>query len=99
MNQDRSEFSKRFNLANLAVGIVGLAFSAGAYAQVAAVNTKLTAVQTLLLSLGGIIMTIAFVVGGWRMAFDKQTLRDVSSIFIGGVIVGSASALGTWLVS
>jgi type IV secretion system protein VirB2 len=77
----------------------GLVLSGAANAQVAALTTKTTAVQTVLISLGATIMTIAFAVAGYKMAFDGAKFRDVAAVFIGGAVVGVAAALGTWIVT
>lgn len=99
MKQTQSLVGKPFSLAYVAAVILGLLLSTSANAQVAALTTKMTAVQTTLLGLGAIILTIAFATAGYRMAFDGARFKDVSMVFIGGVVAGLAGALGAWIVS
>ena len=44
------------------------------------------------------MLTIAFMWAGFKVMFQGQTLREVAPVFIGGVIVGSASALAAFFV-
>ena len=99
MKQTQSLVRKPLHLSYVAAVILGLLLSTSANAQVAALTTKMTAVQTTLLGLGAIILTIAFATAGYRMAFDGARFKDVSMVFIGGVVAGLAGALGAWIVS
>ena len=45
------------------------------------------------------MLTIAFMWAGFKIMFQGQTLREVAPVFIGGVLVGSASAIAAYLIS
>ena len=44
------------------------------------------------------MLTIAFMWAGFKIMFQGQTHREVAPVIIGGVIVGSASALAAFFV-
>ena len=52
-----------------------------------------------LYGIGAVVLTIAFMWAGFKIMFQGQTLREVAPVFIGGVIVDSASAIATYLIS
>ena len=51
-----------------------------------------------LYGIGAAVLTIAFMWVGFKIMFQGQTLREVAPVIIGGVIVGSASALAAFFV-
>lgn len=52
-----------------------------------------------LYGIGAAVLTIAFMWAGFKIMFQGQTLREITPVFIGGVIVGSASAIAAYLIS
>ncbi|EAJ1255044.1 conjugal transfer protein TraC [Campylobacter lari] len=63
------------------------------------VNTFMENLSTALYAVGAIVLTIAFMWAGFKIMFQGQTLREVAPVFIGGVLVGSASALAGYIIS
>ena len=63
------------------------------------VNTFMENLSTALYGIGAVVLTIAFMWAGFKVMFQGQTLREVAPVFIGGVIVGSASAIAAYIIS
>ncbi|WP_104722722.1 TrbC/VirB2 family protein [Helicobacter mesocricetorum] len=63
------------------------------------VNTFMQNLGTALYAIGAIVLTIAFMWAGFKVMFQGQTLREVAPVFIGGVLVGSASAIAGYIIS
>jgi type IV secretion system protein VirB2 len=70
-----------------------------AFAQLAKGTTALTQVQTWLLSIAGILATIAFMFVGFRMMFNAAQFKDVAPVFWGAVIVGGAAGIAALLLT
>jgi type IV secretion system protein VirB2 len=75
------------------------AFSAPAFAQIEKVNTVMTNVQNVLTGVAVSIFTIALLWVGFKMAFQHAKWAEVSNIAIGGIIVGGASGIASWLLA
>ena len=73
-----------------------MAFAAGGIDKV---NTFVQNIASALYGLGAIILTIAIMWAGYKVMFQGQTLREVAPTFIGGVLVGSASAIAGYIIS
>lgn len=63
------------------------------------VNKFMENLSIALYGIGAVVLTIAFMWAGFKIMFQGQTLREVAPVFIGGVIVGSASAIAGYLIS
>ena len=63
------------------------------------VNDFMQNLSTALYGIGAVVLTIAFMWAGFKVMFQGQTLREVAPVFIGGVIVGSASAIAAYIIS
>ena len=63
------------------------------------VNDFMQNLSTALYGIGADVLTIAFMWAGFKVMFQGQTLREVAPVFIGGVIVGSASAIAAYIIS
>ena len=63
------------------------------------VNDFMQNLSTALYGIGAVVLTIAFMWAGFKIMFQGQTLREVAPVFIGGVIVGSASAIAAYIIS
>lgn len=61
------------------------------------VNDLFESLKDALFALGVVITTIAFMWAGFKVMFQGQTLREVATPLIGGVVVGSASAIAGFL--
>ncbi|MDP9902415.1 TrbC/VirB2 family protein [Variovorax ginsengisoli] len=64
-----------------------------AFAQFEKMNQGLSKVQYFLLSIGGVCVTIAIMVTGFRMAYQAAQWKDCASWFWGGMLIGSGSAI------
>ena len=80
-----------FILANMALAAVG--------GGIDKVNDFMQNLSTALYGIGAVVLTIAFMWAGFKVMFQGQTLREVAPVFIGGVIVGSASAIAAYIIS
>ncbi|HEF3545858.1 TPA: TrbC/VirB2 family protein, partial [Campylobacter upsaliensis] len=49
--------------------------------------------------IGAVVLTIAFMWAGFKIMFQGQTLREVAPVFIGGVLVGAASAIAGYIIA
>jgi len=58
----------------------------------------LTELQTILLSIAGILATIAFIIFGVGMMYYKKRWEEISTPVIGALIAGSASAIASFLI-
>ncbi|HEF2021874.1 TrbC/VirB2 family protein [Campylobacter jejuni] len=72
------------------------AFGAGGIDKV---NTFMQNLSIALYALGGVLLTIALMWCASRIMYQGQTLREVASVFIGGVIFGSASAIAGYIIT
>ena len=70
-----------------------------AFAQIARVNTVMTNVQNILIGVSVVAFTIALCWAGFKMAFQHAKWSEISNIVIGGIIVGGASGIASWLLS
>lgn len=61
-------------------------------------QTQLTTFQAWALVLGGIIITLALMYAAVGMMWQKKPFSEISHVFIGGVIFGSAPIIGAVLV-
>ena len=64
-----------------------------AFAQFEKMNEGLNKVQFFLVGIGGVCVTIAIMVTGFRMAFQAAQWKDCASWFWGGMLIGSGSAI------
>lgn len=64
-----------------------------AFAQFQKATAALTQVQTWLLSIGAVVVTLAIMMVGFRMMFGAAQWKDVSPVFWGGIFVGGATAI------
>lgn len=75
-----------------------MVISSPAFAQLEKAKSTLNTLQTWILSLGGVIVTIALMFVGFRMTFQAAQWKDVAPVFWGGVLVGSASGIATMII-
>ncbi|MFG6456469.1 TrbC/VirB2 family protein [Roseateles sp. BYS96W] len=71
-----------------------------AFAQISSTaGTLLGNVNSWMLGIGGVIVTCALMFVGFRMVFQAAEWKDVAPVFWGGVLIGSAAAIGPQLIS
>lgn len=81
----------------LAALSIGLALSQSALATPG--QTQLSVVQGWMLAIGGFIVTIAVMVVGFKMMYQKIPFHECSHVLWGGILVGSATAIGGTLIA
>lgn len=70
-----------------------------AFAQISSTaEGLLTNVNSWMLGIGGVIVTCALMFVGFRMVFQAAEWKDVAPVFWGGVLIGSAAAIGPQLI-
>ncbi|MDQ1228449.1 type IV secretion system protein VirB2 [Pantoea ananatis] len=62
-------------------------------------NSLMENVSTGLYSLAAATITVATLIVGYKVLYNKQALSDCSNIIIGGIIIASASAAGGFFTS
>jgi type IV secretion system protein VirB2 len=63
------------------------------------INTTVTNVQTVLVTISVAVVTIAIIWAGFKMIFQGARLADVANVLIGGTLVGGAAAFASFIVS
>ena len=63
------------------------------------VNTTVTNVNAILVTISVAVVTIAIIWAGFKMIFQGARLADVANILIGGTLVGGAAAFASYIVS
>lgn len=69
-----------------------------AFAQLERAKSTLNTVQTWLLSIAAVIITIALMFVGARMAFQSAQWKDVAPVFWGGILIGGAPGIAALFV-
>lgn len=62
------------------------------------ITVLLTSIRNMLIVIGGVLFTIAIIFAGFKMAFQHARWSDISHIVIGGILVGSATAIAGALI-
>lgn len=75
--------------------IANMAFAAGGLDKV---NTFVENITTALFGVGVAVLTIAIMWSGYKVMFQGQTLQSVAPTLIGGILVGSAATLASYLL-
>lgn len=89
----------RLRSALLALSLAGAASPALAGAGgLGKITTTFTELQTVMLALGVIVMTIAIMWAGYKMMFQHARWGDIAYIVIGGILVGGAVAFAGWFM-
>ncbi|MGN6825900.1 TrbC/VirB2 family protein [Paucibacter sp. M5-1] len=63
------------------------------------INTTVTNVNMILVTISVAVVTIAIIWAGFKMIFQGARLADVANVLIGGTLVGGAAAFATFIVS
>ncbi|MBS3911222.1 MAG: TrbC/VirB2 family protein [Hydrogenophaga sp.] len=63
------------------------------------VNTTVTNVNAILVTISIAVVTIAIIWAGFKMIFQGARLADVANVLIGGTLVGGAAAFASYIVS
>jgi type IV secretion system protein VirB2 len=79
--------------------LAALLFASAAIAQAGPptqIATTLTNISTWLTSVGIVIITIAVMWAGYKMAFAGARFQEISNIFIGAAMAGAAGVIAGW---
>ncbi|KQW69861.1 TrbC/VirB2 family protein [Methylibium sp. Root1272] len=63
------------------------------------VNTTVTNVNAILVTISIAVVTIAIIWAGFKMIFQGARLSDVANVLIGGTLVGGAAAFASYIVA
>ena len=63
------------------------------------INTTVTNLNTILVTISIAVVTIAIIWAGFKMIFQAARLADVANILLGGTLVGGAAAFASYIVS
>jgi type IV secretion system protein VirB2 len=63
------------------------------------VNTTVTNVSAILVTISVAVVTIAIIWAGFKMIFQGARLADVSNVLLGGTLIGGAGAFASYIVS
>lgn len=81
------------------IGAASTLVSAPAFAQITKVDTVMTNIQNVLSGVAVVAFTIALIWAGFKMAFQHAKWSEISNIVIGGILVGGASGIASWLIA
>jgi len=63
------------------------------------INTTVTNVQAILVTISIAVVTIAIIWAGFKMIFQGARLADVANVLIGGTLIGGAAAFAGFIVT
>jgi type IV secretion system protein VirB2 len=63
------------------------------------INTTVTNLNAILVTISIAVVTIAIIWAGFKMIFQGARLADVANVLIGGTLIGGAAAFATYIVS
>jgi type IV secretion system protein VirB2 len=63
------------------------------------INTTVTNVNDILVTISIAVVTIAIIWAGFKMIFQGARLADVANVLIGGTLIGGAAAFASYIVT
>ena len=63
------------------------------------VNTTVTNINAILVTISIAVVTIAIIWAGFKMIFQGARLADVANVLIGGTLIGGATAFAGYIVT
>jgi type IV secretion system protein VirB2 len=63
------------------------------------INTTVSNVQAILVTISIAVVTIAIIWAGFKMIFQGARLADVANVLIGGTLIGGAAAFASYIVA
>ena len=63
------------------------------------INTTVTNVQAILVTISVAVVTIAIIWAGFKMIFQGARLADVANVLIGGTLIGGAAVFASFIVT
>ncbi|MCU0923047.1 MAG: TrbC/VirB2 family protein [Burkholderiaceae bacterium] len=83
----------------LLVALPQLAWAQEAGGSFDKINTTVTNVQAILVTISIAVVTIAIIWAGFKMIFQGARLADVANVLIGGTLIGGAAAFASYIVA
>ena len=62
------------------------------------INTTVTNVNAILVTISVAVVTIAIIWAGFKMIFQGARLADVANVLLGGTLIGGAAAFASYIV-
>ncbi len=93
---------KQFSSCLRGAGALALPIATGLPVRVAAqgfdrINTTVTNVNGILVTISVAVVTIAIIWAGFKMIFAGARLADVANVLIGGTLIGGAAAFASYI--
>lgn len=85
--------------ASFLLGLAVILEAHPAWAQITKVNSVMANVQTVLVSVAVTLFTVAIMWAGFKMAFQQAQWSEISNLVIGGILVGGAAGIASWLLN
>lgn len=86
------------NTVAFALALAAMSSPALAAGDLGSVNGFLGNIETMLKGVAVAVVTIAFMVAGYKVVFGGSTVREVVPIVIGGLIIGAAGYFASLIV-
>ena len=90
-----THFKRHAQLTSVLLALPGLAWAQG----FDKINTTVTNVQAILVTISIAVVTIAIIWAGFKMIFQGARLADVANVLIGGTLIGGAAAFASYIVA
>ncbi len=98
-NQTQSGTPAMVQAASFLLGLTMMLEAHPAWAQITKVNSVMANVQTVLVSVAVTLFTVAIMWAGFKMAFQQAQWSEISNLVIGGILVGGAAGIASWLLN
>ena len=98
-NQAQGGRGAMIQAASLVLGLAVILEAHPAWAQITKVNSVMANVQTVLVSVAVTLFTVAIMWAGFKMAFQQAQWSEISNLVIGGILVGGAAGIASWLLN
>ena len=90
-----TQLKRHAQLTSALLALPGLALAQG----FDKINTTVTNVQAILVTISIAVVTIAIIWAGFKMIFQGARLADVANVLIGGTLIGGAAAFASYIVA
>ena len=94
-----SNLKLRVRLGSLLTAVLATAHSLALAQGFEKINTTVTNVNAILITISIAVVTIAIIWAGFKMIFQGARLADVANVLIGGTLVGGAAAFASFIVT
>jgi type IV secretion system protein VirB2 len=94
-----SNLNLRTRIGSLHTAVLATAHSLALAQGFEKINTTVTNVNAILITISIAVVTIAIIWAGFKMIFQGARLADVANVLIGGTLVGGAAAFASFIVT